>query len=60
MISVRWHAIEIYIIKSIFFSFSANDYWFYVPVVATHIGAILGSVMYDALVGLHLPDANAS
>ena len=49
-----------YINQSIYFSSSANDYWFYVPVVATHIGAILGSVMYDALVGLYLPELNPS
>ena len=37
--------------------FSASNYWFYVPIVATHIGGILGSVFYDLLIGLHWPDA---
>ena len=42
--------------------FSAYNYWFYVPIVATHIGAILGSVFYDVLIGLHWPpvDDNTS
>lgn len=40
--------------------FSAYDFWFYVPVVATHIGGVLGSVFYDILIGLHWPDGDAS
>ena len=33
----------------------ANNYWFYVPIIGPHIGAIVGSVFYDLFVGLHWP-----
>ena len=37
------------------FYFRAFNYWFYVPVIAPHIGGILGSVFYDLFVNLHWP-----
>lgn len=36
-------------------TFTAANYWFYVPVVATHIGAIVGCTLYDLLIGWHIP-----
>ena len=30
-----------------------KKYWFYVPIVFTHLGAILGVLLYDALIGRH-------
>ena len=35
-------------------TFSASNYWFWVPLVATHMGAIFGSTLYDVLIGWHL------
>ncbi|XP_064474913.1 aquaporin-7-like isoform X2 [Ornithodoros turicata] len=36
--------------------FSFRDYnWFWVPVVAPHIGAVVGTWLYKLLVGLHWP-----
>jgi len=37
-------------------TFSAFSYWFYVPIVATHLGAVIGCTLYDLLIGWHLPD----
>ena len=37
------------------FSFRDHD-WFLVPIVAPHIGAILGAFVYILLIGLHFPD----
>merc|ERR1712142_507410 len=37
-------------------TFSANNYWFYVPIVATHIGAIIGCLLYDVLLGWHFDE----
>lgn len=37
-------------------TFSANSYWFYVPIVATHIGAIVGCLLYDLVIGWHCTD----
>ena len=36
----------------------ANNYWFYVPIIGPHIGAIVGSVFYDLFVGLHWPSSS--
>ncbi|UYV60301.1 AQP3 [Cordylochernes scorpioides] len=37
--------------------FSFRDYnWFWVPVVAPHLGGVLGAWMYGGLVGLHWPE----
>ena len=41
--------------KIFFLLFRAANYWFYVPVVATHIGAIVGCTLYDLLIGWHIP-----
>jgi len=37
-------------------TFTDPDYscWFYVPIVATHIGAIIGCFLYDVVIGWHL------
>ena len=35
---------------------SVFNYWFYVPIVATHIGGVVGSTLYDLLIGWHIPD----
>ena len=42
--------------SKMFFPFSAFDYWLYVPLVATHLGAVVGSTMYDLFIRLHLDD----
>jgi len=39
-------------------TFSAHNFWFYVPVLATHIGAIIGCLLYDVLLGWHLNNAD--
>ena len=36
--------------------FSAANYWFWVPIVAPHLGAVLGSFLYDFFIALHWPD----
>jgi len=36
--------------------FSACNYWFWVPLVAPHIGAILGGLIYLGLIGIHLEE----
>lgn len=35
-----------------------NYSWFWVPVVAPHVGAILGAFIYQYAVGLHWPPDN--
>ena len=35
---------------------SAFDYWFYIPIVAPHLGAIFGSILYEVLVNFHWPE----
>lgn len=41
--------------------FSFRNYnWFWVPVVGPHIGAIVGAIVYQFLVGMHWPDDTAS
>ena len=37
------------------FNFSSKSYWFWVPIVGPHIGAILGTFLYDLLIYLHWP-----
>ena len=34
-------------------TFTAFSNWSYVPVVACHLGAIIGSLLYDILIGWH-------
>lgn len=34
-------------------TFTSADYWFWVPIVGPHIGAILGAFMYILMVGNH-------
>ena len=33
--------------------------WFWVPVLATHIGAIIGACIYLIFVGIHFPDEDS-
>ncbi|XP_033750705.1 aquaporin-9-like [Pecten maximus] len=41
--------------------FSYNRYsYFWVPVLGPHIGAILGTIVYDLCVGFHWPDENVN
>ena len=42
-------------ITTIWSHFRASNYWFYVPIIGPHIGAIVGSLLYDLFVGLHWP-----
>ena len=35
---------------------SVHNYWFYVPIIATHLGGVVGSTLYDLLIGWHIPD----
>jgi len=37
-------------------TFSVDNYWFYVPIIATHLGGVVGSTLYDLLIGWHIPD----
>jgi len=37
--------------------FFLGNFWFWVPVVAPHIGGVCGVFLYRLTVGLHLPDA---
>jgi len=39
--------------------FSAYNYWFWVPLVAPHIGAVVGGLLYLGLVGIHLEDEDS-
>jgi MIP family channel proteins len=32
-----------------------NGNWFWVPIVGPHLGAIIGALLYNGLVGLHMP-----
>jgi len=41
-------------------TFSAFDFWFYVPIVATHLGAVIGCTLYDLLIGWHMPTGEDS
>ena len=34
-------------------TFTDDDYWFWVPVVATHVGGLLGGFMYVVMIGIH-------
>jgi len=36
--------------------FSAYNYWFWVPLVAPHLGAVIGGLLYLGLIGIHLED----
>jgi hypothetical protein len=36
-------------------SSSEYGYWFYVPILAPHIGGIIGFFLYDLFIGLHWP-----
>lgn len=35
--------------------FSAFDYWMFMPILGPHLGAIIGSLLYDLFVGFHWP-----
>ncbi len=35
--------------------FSANDYWWWIPIVGPLIGGVLGGFIYDLLIGWHHP-----
>ncbi|TWW79199.1 Aquaporin-10 [Takifugu flavidus] len=36
--------------------FTCYNYWFWVPLVAPCIGALIGTLLYQILISLHLPD----
>ncbi|VDP07522.1 unnamed protein product [Soboliphyme baturini] len=38
-----------------FDTFRVQNYWFWVPLVAPHIGAILGAFLYEFCIGIHWP-----
>jgi len=40
-------------------TFTAYNYWFWVPIVGPHIGAICGAFFYLLTVGVHLPESPA-
>lgn len=40
--------------------FSAYNYYFWIPIVGPHIGAVCGAWMYLLLVGIHAPDKDES
>jgi len=40
------------LIKKLNFLFSEGNYWFWVPIVAPVVGAIVGSIFYNVLIGL--------
>ena len=33
-----------------------NHNWFWVPFLGPHVGAVVGAIVYQILVGLHFPD----
>ena len=35
-------------------TFTQHSYWFWVPLIAPHVGAILGAFMYVIMVGIHV------
>lgn len=37
-----------------FFFYRANAYWFFVPVCAPFVGAIVGVIIYQLMIGYHL------
>jgi hypothetical protein len=37
---------------------SAGNYWFWIPIMGPHVGAIIGAVIYIALVGAHRPQTD--
>lgn len=38
-----------------FFSLSAYNFWMFMPIVGPHLGALIGSFLYDLFVGFHWP-----
>lgn len=36
------------------FSYRANNYWFFVPICAPFLGAVVGVLMYQLMIGYHL------
>ncbi len=40
--------------------FSAYDYWMFMPILGPHLGAVIGSLGYDLMVGFHWPLEEAS
>lgn len=36
------------------FSYRANTYWFFVPICAPFLGALVGVLMYQLMIGYHL------
>ena len=37
-------------------TFKAGDYFFWIPLVLPHVGALVGTVLYKLMVGLHHPN----
>lgn len=52
------HLNEIIILFTFFlffkFTHSANTYWFFVPICAPFLGAVVGVLMYQLMIGYHL------
>lgn len=42
-----------FFLKNILF-YSANTYWFFVPICAPFLGAVVGVLMYQLMIGHHL------
>jgi len=40
-------------------AFAGRNFYFWIPIVGPHIGAILGAIIYKVTVGLHLPKENS-
>lgn len=41
--------------------YRVNNYnYFWIPVAGPHLGGILGAVLYELFIGIHLPDPDAS
>ncbi|VDD76957.1 unnamed protein product [Mesocestoides corti] len=38
-------------------AFTIDNYYFWVPALMPIVGAVLGAIIYEAVVGIHLPDA---
>ena len=41
------------------FSYRANSYWFFVPICAPFLGAVVGVLVYQLMVGCQVEEAGA-